>query len=136
MIQSIPDRAMICTVWMLGMVAIAPKVGRLPPLLAQAIEGGMGRGGQIQNSVRLVQRRCLDRFACWLFTREGRFATIADILPHPACAVDEMNLEDPVTLLACPAHGPIGPRRDIGLDLITTRWEPGEEIAPCRLAER
>ena len=28
MIQSIPDRAMICTVWMLGMVAIAPKVGR------------------------------------------------------------------------------------------------------------
>src|SRR6266481_6343261 len=28
MIQSIPDRAMICTVWMLGMVAMAPKVGR------------------------------------------------------------------------------------------------------------
>ena len=29
MIQSSPERAMICTVWMLGMVAIAPKVGRL-----------------------------------------------------------------------------------------------------------
>ena len=28
MIQSSPERAMICTVWMLGMVAIAPKVGR------------------------------------------------------------------------------------------------------------
>ena len=28
MIQSRPERAMICTVWMLGMVAIAPKVGR------------------------------------------------------------------------------------------------------------
>src|SRR3954452_23287542 len=28
MIQSSPDRAMICTVWMLGIVAIAPKVGR------------------------------------------------------------------------------------------------------------
>ncbi|GCC44005.1 hypothetical protein chiPu_0028231, partial [Chiloscyllium punctatum] len=28
MIQS-SDCAMICTVWMLGMVAIAPKVGRL-----------------------------------------------------------------------------------------------------------
>src|SRR6266516_4008605 len=27
MIQSIPERAMICTVLMLGMVAIAPKVG-------------------------------------------------------------------------------------------------------------
>ena len=28
MIQSSPERAMICTVGMLGMVAIAPKVGR------------------------------------------------------------------------------------------------------------
>ncbi len=28
MIQSIPQRAMICTVWIEGMVAIAPKVGR------------------------------------------------------------------------------------------------------------
>jgi hypothetical protein len=28
MIQSIPERAMICTVWIEGMVAIAPKVGR------------------------------------------------------------------------------------------------------------
>mgnify|MGYP003693927929 CR=1 FL=1 len=28
MIQSNPERAMICTVWMRGMVAIAPKVGR------------------------------------------------------------------------------------------------------------
>src|SRR3954451_321584 len=28
MIQSMPDRAMICTVWMFGIVAIAPKVGR------------------------------------------------------------------------------------------------------------
>src|SRR5258708_39399056 len=28
MIQSSPERAMICTVWMLGMVAIAPNVGR------------------------------------------------------------------------------------------------------------
>src|SRR5215471_13990189 len=28
MIQSIPERAMICTVGMLGMVAMAPKVGR------------------------------------------------------------------------------------------------------------
>lgn len=28
MIQSSPDRAMICTVWMLGIVAMAPKVGR------------------------------------------------------------------------------------------------------------
>ena len=28
MIQSNPERAMICTVAMLGMVAIAPKVGR------------------------------------------------------------------------------------------------------------
>jgi hypothetical protein len=28
MIQSIPERAMICTVWIEGMVAMAPKVGR------------------------------------------------------------------------------------------------------------
>jgi hypothetical protein len=28
MIQSSPERAMICTVWMLGIVAIAPNVGR------------------------------------------------------------------------------------------------------------
>jgi hypothetical protein len=28
MIQSMPERAMICTVWIDGMVAIAPKVGR------------------------------------------------------------------------------------------------------------
>jgi hypothetical protein len=28
MIQSSPERAMICTVWIEGMVAIAPKVGR------------------------------------------------------------------------------------------------------------
>src|ERR1700685_597187 len=28
MIQSSPERDMICTVWMLGMVAIAPNVGR------------------------------------------------------------------------------------------------------------
>jgi hypothetical protein len=28
MIQSIPERAMICTVWIEGTVAMAPKVGR------------------------------------------------------------------------------------------------------------
>ena len=37
-----PDRAMICTVWMLGMVAIAPKVGRPSRHILETIERRAG----------------------------------------------------------------------------------------------
>ena len=45
MIQSSPERAMICTVWMLGMVAIAPKVGRPCRHDSRRRFSGAGAGG-------------------------------------------------------------------------------------------
>ena len=53
MIQSSPERAMICTVWMLGMVAIAPKVGRPSRhCLRRRLSGAGVVGVKSENSVR------------------------------------------------------------------------------------
>src|SRR5205085_5614173 len=61
MIQSRPEWAMICTVWMLGMVAIAPKVGRPSRhCWRRRLRGAGVAEVNLQNSVRLVQRRWLD----------------------------------------------------------------------------
>src|SRR5262249_61638539 len=61
MIQSSPERAMICTVGMLGIVAIAPKVGRLSRHSLRRRLSGAGEAEVTSDSIKMRRQELAGR---------------------------------------------------------------------------